>query len=148
MDFLFSSFKTKKRNYINFSLFEKRKRNFKCCSPVLRRERDIETSYFSRGEREIFTNILFLKNGGLIIIFGTIGDLEHAFCSPNIFCTRSQRVAALVSQIQIIVRWAGLSTKLIQGGFFLLVPPQKALRMTNSLPKKWEWSNVTAWCEF
>ena len=63
MDFLFSSFKKKKRNDNNFSISEKRKRNFKCSSPTLRRERDIESSYFSRGEREIFPNILFLKNG-------------------------------------------------------------------------------------
>ena len=45
-----------------------------------------------------------------MIIFGMIGDLDHAFCSPYIFCTRSQRVAALVSQIQITVRRASLST--------------------------------------
>ena len=38
-----------------------------------------------------------------------IGELNHAFCSPYIFCTRSQRVAALVSQIQITVRRASLS---------------------------------------
>ena len=44
-----------------------------------------------------------------MIIFGMIGDLDHAFCSPYIFCTRSQRVAALVSQIQITVRRASLS---------------------------------------
>ena len=50
-----------------------------------------------------------MDTGRLIIIFGTIGDLEHAFCSPYIFCTRSQRVAALVSQIQITVRRASLS---------------------------------------
>ena len=34
-----------------------------------------------------------------MIIFGKIGDLNHAFCSPYIFCIRSRRVAALVSQI-------------------------------------------------
>ena len=57
-----------------------------------------------------------MDTGRLIIIFGTIGDLEHAFCSPYIFCTRSQRVAALVSQSEtrtqrtLIVRWAGLSS--------------------------------------
>ena len=45
-----------------------------------------------------------------MIIFGMIGDLDHAFCSPYIFCTRSQRVAALVSQIQITVRRASLSS--------------------------------------
>ena len=44
-----------------------------------------------------------------MIIFGMIGELDHAFCSPYIFCTRSQRVAALVSQIQITVRRASLS---------------------------------------
>ena len=44
-----------------------------------------------------------------MIIFGMIGDLDHAFCSPYISCTRSQRVAALVSQIQIAVRRASLS---------------------------------------
>ena len=47
-----------------------------------------------------------------MIIFGMISDLDHAFCSPYIFCTRSQRVAALVSQIQITVRRASLSTAL------------------------------------
>ena len=52
-----------------------------------------------------------MDTGRLIIIFGTIGDLEHAFCSPYIFCTRSQRVAALVSQSEtrtqrtLIVSW-------------------------------------------
>ena len=45
-----------------------------------------------------------MDTGGLISIFGLISDLEHTFCSPYIFCTRSQRVAALVSQIQITVR--------------------------------------------
>ena len=50
-----------------------------------------------------------MDTGGLMIIFGMIGDLDHAFCSPYIFCTRSQRVAALVSQIQITVRRASLS---------------------------------------
>ena len=52
-----------------------------------------------------------MDTGGLIIISGMISDLDHAFCSPYIFCTRSQRVAALVSQIQITVRRASLSTK-------------------------------------
>ena len=51
-----------------------------------------------------------MDTGGLMIIFGMIGDLDHAFCSPYISCTRSQRVAALVSQIQIAVRRASLST--------------------------------------
>ena len=44
-----------------------------------------------------------------MIIFGMIADLDHAFCNPYIFCTRSQTVAALVSQIQITVRRASLS---------------------------------------
>ena len=51
-----------------------------------------------------------MDTGGLMIIFGMIGDLDHAFCSPYIFRTRSQRVAALVSQIQSTVRRASLST--------------------------------------
>ena len=50
-----------------------------------------------------------MDTGGLMIIFRMIGDLDHAFCSPYIFCTRSQRVAALISQIQITVRRAILS---------------------------------------
>ena len=52
-----------------------------------------------------------MHTGWLIIIFRTISDLEHAFCSRYIFCTRSQRVAALVSQIQIIVTRASLSSQ-------------------------------------
>ena len=55
-----------------------------------------------------------MDTGGLMIIFGMIGDLDHAFCSPYIFCTRSQRVAALVSQIQITVRRASLSIKIVK----------------------------------
>ena len=42
-----------------------------------------------------------MDTGGLIIIFGTFGDLENVFFSPYILCTRSQRVTALVSEIQI-----------------------------------------------
>ena len=38
-----------------------------------------------------------MDTGGLMIIFGMIGYLDHAFCSPYIFCTRSQRVAALTN---------------------------------------------------
>ena len=37
------------------------KRNFKCHFPMLRREN--VSSYFSRGEREIFPDILLLKKG-------------------------------------------------------------------------------------
>ena len=44
--------------------------------------------------------------------FRGISDLEDTFWGPNIFCTRSQRVAALVSQIQIKVRRATLSLTL------------------------------------
>ena len=44
--------------------------------------------------------------------FQGIGDLEDIFCRLYIFCTRSQRVAALVSQIQIKVRRATLSLTL------------------------------------
>ena len=35
---------------------------------------------------------------GLINIFRKIGDLQDAFYRPYIFCRRSQRVAATVSQ--------------------------------------------------
>ena len=51
-----------------------------------------------------------MDTGGLISFFGMISDLEHTVCSPYIFCTHSQRVAALVSQIQITVRRASLSS--------------------------------------
>ena len=39
-----------------------------------------------------------MDTGGLINIFRKIGDLEDALCRPYIFCRRSQRVAATVSQ--------------------------------------------------
>ena len=59
-----------------------------------------------------------MDTGGLMIIFGMISELDHAFCSPYIFCTRSQRVAALVSQIQITVRRASLSNIAGQSAIF------------------------------
>ena len=60
-----------------------------------------------------------------MIIFGMIGELDYAFCSPHIFCTRSQRVAALVSQIQITVRRASLSSSDHQE-ILLFWPPGEA----------------------
>ena len=63
---------------------------------------------WSLSENENHT-LIYTYTGGLTRIFKKIGDLEDIFWGRYFSCTRSQGVAALVSQSGTIVRRAGLS---------------------------------------
>ena len=54
--------------------------------------------------------LFYTYTGGLTRIFKKIGDLEDIFWGCYFSCSRSQGVAALVSQSVTIVRRAGLSS--------------------------------------
>ena len=63
---------------------------------------------WSLSENENHT-LIYTYTGGLTRIFKKIGDPEDIFWGCYFSCTRSQGVAALVSQSGTIVRRAGLS---------------------------------------
>ena len=81
-------------------------------------------------------------------IYWTCMYIEHARCQEE-WCIGLYNTSSMTKKFPEV---PGKSRDLrdvqpYTGCFFLLVPPQKVLRMTKSLPKKWEWSYVTAWCE-
>ena len=69
---------------------------------------------WSLSENENHT-LICTYTGGLTRIFRKIGDPKDIFWGRHFSCSRSQGVAALVSQSGTIVRRAGLSSALVHG---------------------------------
>ena len=86
--------------------------------------------------------LFYTYTGGLTRIFKKIGDLEDIFWGCYFSCSRSQGVAALVSQSVTIVRRAGLSSKLVQWMFNLRILKELIAACGHLSPGTvgWNWS--------